>query len=109
MSQETQKSPQSHPPAQDEVVPPADLHAIYLALLNPEGDYVARLKAAQNAAAQYDPNTPGSGAALEKQFSDLIHKPVVLSAAQLASFREIFVDNPAHAHLAPWNHPDCVW
>ncbi|WP_224367534.1 hypothetical protein [Hyalangium versicolor] len=99
------KSPQSH----DEISPPTELYVIYQALLSTQGDYVSRLKDVQKAAAQYDTTRPESGKALEVEFSRLINKPVRLSAVQLACFKEILVDNPAFAHIAPWIHPDCVW
>lgn len=98
------------PPRSDnEIVPPSDLYAIYQAMLSPQGDYVQRLKDVQAAAGLYDSDRPGSGARLEQLFSALIKKPVRLSKVQLDCFKEIFVNDPKFAHIAPWNHPANIW
>jgi len=107
MSQHEAKSTQ--PQTHDELVPPSDLYAIYQALLSPQGNYVQRMRAVQAAAALYDPEKPESGVALEQEFSNLIHKSVSLSPVQLRCFKEIFVNEPAFAHIAPWVHPANVW
>lgn len=106
MSQHDKPSP---PQSHDEIVPPSDLYAIYQAMLSPQGDYVQRMKDVQAAAGLYDTDKPGSGAELERLLSALIKKPVRLSKVQLDCFKEIFVNDPKFAHIAPWNHPANIW
>src|SRR4051812_30982555 len=86
-------------PATQETVPASTLHEIYLALLRPDADYVKRFKTVQAAAAQYEPDTPNSGAALDGELSRLINRPVRLSDVQLRCFKEILINEPAFAHI----------
>ncbi|HYI02339.1 hypothetical protein, partial [Hyalangium sp.] len=85
-----------------EMVPASSLNDIYLALLKPDGGMIKRFKAVQAAAALYEPGVPGSQEALEQELSQLIGRRVQLSAPQLRCFKELLIDEPAFAHIAPW-------
>jgi len=93
----------------DQMVPASTLREIYLALLRPDDSYVKRLKRVQAAAAQYEPDRPESSTVLEGEFSSLIGRPVKLSDIQLQCFKEIFISEPAFAHIAPWDDLSASW
>jgi hypothetical protein len=92
-----------------EMVSASSLHDLYLALLKPDGGLVKRFKAVQAAAALYEPNTPGSREALDQELSRLLGRPVQLSEPQLRCFKELLVDEPAFAHIAPWEDLTASW
>ncbi|HYO71923.1 MAG TPA: hypothetical protein VEU33_38185 [Archangium sp.] len=92
-----------------EMVSASVLHDIYLALLKPDGGLEKRFKAVQAAAALYEPGTPGSRDALDQELSRLIGRPVQLSEPQLRCFKELLVDEPAFAHIAPWEDLTASW
>ncbi|ATB37969.1 hypothetical protein CYFUS_003395 [Cystobacter fuscus] len=92
-----------------EMVSASSLYDIYLALLKPDGGLMKRFKAVQAAAALYEPGTPGSGDTLEQELSRLIGRPVRLSEPQLRCFKELLVDEPAFAHIAPWEDLTASW
>lgn len=92
-----------------EMVSASTLHDIYLALLKPDGGLVKRFKAVQAAAALYEPGTPGSREALDQELSRLLGRPVQLSEPQLRCFKELLVDEPAFAHIAPWEDLTASW
>jgi hypothetical protein len=92
-----------------EMVPASSLHDIYLALLKPDGGMMKRFKAVQNAAALYEPGTPGSQDALEQELSRLVGQRVQLSEPQLRCFKELLIDEPAFAHIAPWEDLTASW
>lgn len=92
-----------------EMVAASTLHDIYLALLKPDGGLVKRFKAVQAAAALYEPDIPDSRDALDQEFSRLIGRPVQLSEPQLRCFKELLVDEPAFAHIAPWEDLTASW
>ena len=92
-----------------EMVSASSLHDIYLALLKPDGGLVKRFKAVQAAAALYEPGIPGSWDALNQELSRLIGRPVQLSEPQLRCFKELLVDEPAFAHIAPWEDLTASW
>ena len=105
-------SPWKAPPSsgeQPEMVPASSLHDIYLALLKPDGGMMKRFKAVQAAAAVYEPGTPGSQEALEKELSRLIGYRAQLSEPQLRCFKELLIDEPAFAHIAPWEDLTASW
>ena len=93
----------------DEMVPASTLREIYVALLQPDDDYVKRFKRVQAAAAQYIPDRPESATALEGELAGLIGRPVKLSDIQLRCFKEIFISEPAFAHIAPWDDLTTTW
>jgi hypothetical protein len=92
-----------------EMVSASTLHDIYLALLKPDGGLVKRFKAVQAAAALYEPGTPGSRDALDQELSRLVGRPVQLSEPQLRCFKELLIDEPAFAHIAPWEDLTASW
>jgi hypothetical protein len=92
-----------------EMVSASGLHDIYLALLKPDGGLVKRFKAVQAAAALYEPGTPSSRDALDQELSRLVGRPVQLSEPQLRCFKELLVDEPAFAHIAPWEDLTASW
>lgn len=92
-----------------EMVSASGLHDLYLALLKPDGGLVKRFKAVQAAAALYEPGTPGSRDALDQELSRLVGRPVQLSEPQLRCFKELLVDEPAFAHIAPWEDLTASW
>jgi hypothetical protein len=92
-----------------EMVSASSLYDIYLALLKPDGGLMKRFKAIQAAAAFYEPGMPGSGDTLERELSQLIGRPVQLSEPQLRCFKELLVDEPAFAHIAPWEDLTASW
>jgi hypothetical protein len=92
-----------------EMVSASDLHDIYLALLKPDGGLVKRFKAVQAAAALYEPGTPSSRNALDQELSRLVGRPLQLSEPQLRCFKELLVDEPAFAHIAPWEDLTASW
>jgi hypothetical protein len=92
-----------------EMVSASGLHDIYLALLKPDGGLVKRFKAVQAAAALYEPGTPGSRDALDQELSRLVGRPVQVSEPQLRCFKELLVDEPAFAHIAPWEDLTASW
>ena len=92
-----------------EMVSASSLHDIYLALLKPDGGLVKRFKTVQAAAAVYEPGTPGSQDALEEELSRLIGRHVQLSDPQLRCFKVLLVDEPAFAHIAPWEDLTASW
>jgi len=92
-----------------EMVSASGLHDIYLALLKPDGGLVKRFKAVQAAAALYEPGTPGSRDALDQELSRLVGRPVQLSEPQLRCFKELLIDEPAFAHIAPWEDLTASW
>jgi hypothetical protein len=92
-----------------EMVSASGLHDIYLALLKPDGGLVKRFKAVQAAAALYEPGAPGSRDALDQELSRLVGRPVQLSEPQLRCFKELLVDEPAFAHIAPWEDLTASW
>ncbi|PTL82496.1 hypothetical protein DAT35_16930 [Vitiosangium sp. GDMCC 1.1324] len=92
-----------------EMVSASDLHDLYLALLKPDGGLVKRVKAVQAAAALYEPGTAGSRDALDQELSRLVGRPVQLSEPQLRCFKELLVDEPAFAHIAPWEDLTASW
>jgi hypothetical protein len=92
-----------------EMVPASTLNDIYLALLKPDGGMLKRFKAVQAAAAVYEPGTPGSQDALEQELSQLIGRRVQLSEPQLRCFKELLIDEPAFAHIAPWEDLTASW
>jgi hypothetical protein len=92
-----------------EMVPASSLNDIYLALLKPDGGMIKRFKAVQAAAALYEPGVPGSQEALEQELSQLIGRRVQLSAPQLRCFKELLIDEPAFAHIAPWEDLTASW
>jgi hypothetical protein len=92
-----------------EMVSASGLHDIYLALLKPDGGLVKRFKAVQAAAALYEPGTPGSRDALDQELSRLVGRPMQLSEPQLRCFKELLVDEPAFAHIAPWEDLTASW
>lgn len=96
-------------PTKNEMVPASTLHEIYIALLRPDGGYVKRFKVVQAAAAQYEAGKPGSGAALEGEFGKLIGRPVKLSEVQMQCFKEIFINEPRFAEIAPWDDLSASW
>ncbi|MFY0521911.1 hypothetical protein ACN28I_01425 [Archangium gephyra] len=92
-----------------EMVSASGLHDLYLALLKPDGGLVKRFKAVQAAAALYEPGTPGSRNALDQELSRLVGRPMQLSEPQLRCFKELLVDEPAFAHIAPWEDLTASW
>jgi hypothetical protein len=92
-----------------EMVPASSLNDIYLALLKPDGGMIKRFKAVQAAAAIYEPGTPDSQEALEQELSQLIGRRVQLSEPQLRCFKELLIDEPAFAHIAPWEDLTASW
>jgi len=92
-----------------EMVSASGLHDIYLALLKPDGGLVKRFKAVQAAAALYEPGTPGSRDALDQELFRLVGRPMQLSEPQLRCFKELLVDEPAFAHIAPWEDLTASW
>ncbi|OJT20885.1 hypothetical protein BO221_28720 [Archangium sp. Cb G35] len=92
-----------------EMVSASDLHDIYLALLKPDGGLVKRFKGVQAAAALYEPGTTSSRNALDQELSRLVGRPVQLSEPQLRCFKELLVDEPAFAHIAPWEDLTASW
>ena len=92
-----------------EMVPASSLNDVYLALLKPDGGMIKRFKAVQAAAAIYEPGTPGSQEALEQELSQLIGRRVQLSEPQLRCFKELLIDEPAFAHIAPWEDLTASW
>ncbi|WP_395843399.1 hypothetical protein [Archangium violaceum] len=92
-----------------EMVSASGLHDLYLALLKPDGGLMKRFKAVQAAAALYEPGTPGSRDALDQELSRLVGRPVQLSEPQLRCFKELLVDEPAFAHIAPWEDLTASW
>jgi hypothetical protein len=94
---------------QDETLPASTLHEIYVALLRPDESYVKRFKRVQAAAAQYEPDRPDTAAPLEGELGALIGRPVKLSDIQLRCFKEIFIAEPAFAHIAPWDDLTASW
>jgi hypothetical protein len=92
-----------------EMVSASVLHDIYLALLKPDGGLTKRLKAIQAAVAVYEPDVPGSRDALDQELSRLIGRSVQLSEPQLRCFKELLVDEPAFAHIAPWEDLTASW
>jgi hypothetical protein len=92
-----------------EMAPASSLNELYLALLKPDGGMIKRFKAVQAATALYEPGVPGSQAALEQELSQLVHKPVRLSEPQLRCFKELLIDEPAFAHIAPWEDLTASW
>jgi len=92
-----------------EMVSASGLHDIYLALLKPDGGLVKRFKSVQAAAALYEPGTPGSRDALDQELARLVGRPVQLSEPQLRCFKELLVDEPAFAHIAPWEDLTASW
>jgi hypothetical protein len=97
------------PTIRDEMVPASTLRQIYLALLHPDDGYVKRFKRVQAAAAQYEPDHPESSTVLEGELSSLIGQPIKLSDLQLQCFKEIFISEPAFAHIAPWDDLSATW
>lgn len=93
----------------EEMVSASDLELLYRALLKPDGGLVKRIKAVQAAVALYEPGIPGSQDALLQELSQLIGKPVQLSEVQLRCFKELLVDEPAFAHIAPWEDLTASW
>jgi hypothetical protein len=101
-----------HPMQQGEIpemVSASSLHDIYLALLKPDGGMMKRFKAVQSAAALYETDVPGSQDALEQELSRLIGRRVQLSDVQLRCFKELLIDEPAFAHIAPWEDLTASW
>jgi len=92
-----------------EMVSASNLYDIYLALLKPDGGMMKRFKAVQSAIAMYEPGVPGSQGALEQELSRLIGKSVQLSEVQLRCFKELLIDEPAFAHIAPWEDLTASW
>jgi hypothetical protein len=92
-----------------EMVSASSLHDIYLALLKPDGGLVKRFKAVQAAAALYEPEVPGSRDALDQELSRIVGRSVQLSEPQLRCFKELLVDEPAFAHIAPWEDLTASW
>jgi hypothetical protein len=92
-----------------EMVSASGLHDLYLALLKPDGGLVKRFKAVQAAAALYEPGIPGSREALDQELSRLVGRPMQLSEPQLRCFKELLVDEPAFAHIAPWEDLTASW
>jgi hypothetical protein len=92
-----------------EMVPASSLNDIYLALLKPDGGMIKRFKAVQAAAAVYEPGIAGSQDALEQELSQLIGRRVRLSEPQLRCFKELLIDEPAFAHIAPWEDLTASW
>ncbi|MET0401243.1 MAG: hypothetical protein ABW123_02520 [Cystobacter sp.] len=93
----------------EEMVSASELHELYLALLKPDGGLIRRFKAVQAAIAVYEPGTPGSRDALDQELSRLVGRPVQLSEPQLRCFKELLVDEPAFAHIAPWEDLTASW
>jgi hypothetical protein len=91
------------------MVPASSLNDIYLALLKPDGGMIKRFKAVQAAAALYEPGTPGSQDPLEQELSRLIGRRVQLNEPQLRCFKELLIDEPAFAHIAPWEDLTASW
>lgn len=105
-------SPWNLPPQDGEtpeMVPASSLNDIYLALLAPDGGMIKRFKTVQAAAALYEPGVPGSQEALEQELSQLIGRSVQLSVPQLRCFKELLIDEPAFAHIAPWEDLTASW
>lgn len=96
-------------PQGPETLPASALREIYLALLRPDDSYVQRFKRVQGAVAQYEPEKPETSAALEGELAELIGRPVKLSELQLRCFKELFVGEPAFAHIAPWDDLSASW
>ena len=46
---------------------------------------------------------------LEQELSRLIGRPVELSEPQRRCFKELLVDEPAFAHIAPWEDLTASW
>ncbi len=92
-----------------EMVPASHMNDIYQALLKPDGGMIKRFKTVQAAAALYEPTTPNSQDALEQELSQLIGRPVRLSQPQLRCFKELLIDEPAFAHIAPWEDLTASW
>ncbi|MBM7115696.1 hypothetical protein [Archangium primigenium] len=93
----------------EEMVSASDLHTLYLALLKPDGGLTRRFKALQAATALYEPGTPGSREALDQEISRLAGRSVRLSEPQLRCLKELLVDEPAFAHIAPWEDLTASW
>jgi hypothetical protein len=102
-------SGQNQPGEVQEMLSASSLHDLYLALLKPDGGLVKRFKAVQAAAALYEPGIPNSRDALEQELARLLHRPVRLSDPQLRCLKELLVDEPAFAHIAPWEDLTASW
>lgn len=96
-------------PELPEMVPASSMNDIYQALLKPDGGMIKRFKAVQAAAALYEPGLPNSQQPLEQELSRLINRPVRLSEPQLRCFKELLIDEPAFAHIAPWEDLTASW
>ncbi len=92
-----------------EMASASSLHDVYLALLKPDGGMMKRFKDVQAAAALYEPQTPGSQHPLEHELTRLVGQPVRLSEVQLRCFKELLIDEPAFAHIAPWEDLTASW
>lgn len=93
----------------EEMVSASDLHEIYLALLKPDGGHQQRFKSLQAAVALYEPGTPASQDAIEQELSRLIGRRVQLNEPQARCIKELMVDEPAFAHIAPWVDLTASW
>lgn len=87
----------------------ANLHDLYLALLQPDGGLTKRFKTIQAAAALYEPGAPDSAHPLEQELARVLGRPVRLSEPQLRCFKELLIDEPAFAHIAPWEDLTASW
>lgn len=86
------------PPAPPKVL----LSDVYLRLLSPSSNGKALFQEVQAATNAYEPQQPGTRAALDQLFSRLIGKEVKLSGPQLQAFKRVAERSNLSA-LSPWN------